>query len=93
MKQSKHKKPWFRAKRYGYGWRPNSWQGWTVLFIWIALFAGIIAWLNLVFENAFIAVALSILAGAFLTGVLYVISMKTGEKPRWQWGDDKDEVQ
>lgn len=24
--------PWFRKKRHGYGWSPNTWQGWLVTF-------------------------------------------------------------
>jgi hypothetical protein len=29
---SKPEKLWFRAKRYGWGWTPTSWQGWLVMF-------------------------------------------------------------
>ena len=31
-------KLWFRAKNYGWGWYPCSWEGWTVLLIWVLLF-------------------------------------------------------
>ena len=33
---------WFRAKTYGWGWTPNTWQGWAVTVVWGA---GFIAWL------------------------------------------------
>ena len=34
------KQYWFPAKRYGWGWGlPSSWQGWIVLFIFIAMVA------------------------------------------------------
>lgn len=31
---------WFRAKRYGWGWRPVTWQGWAVVAVWVAAFSG-----------------------------------------------------
>ncbi|MGF6899052.1 hypothetical protein P3T22_000294 [Paraburkholderia sp. GAS348] len=31
-------KYWFPAKRYGWGWGfPSRWQGWAVLFMYVAL--------------------------------------------------------
>ena len=24
------RKPWFKPKRFGYGWTPASWQGWAI---------------------------------------------------------------
>lgn len=32
------KKPWFRPKNVGYGWTPQTWQGFAVVFVPIALF-------------------------------------------------------
>ncbi|HZZ67900.1 MAG TPA: hypothetical protein VFE18_06985 [Phenylobacterium sp.] len=29
--------PWFRAKAYGYGWVPASWQGWLVTVAFMVL--------------------------------------------------------
>jgi hypothetical protein len=26
---------WFKAKRYGYGWTPYTWEGWLVFFIFL----------------------------------------------------------
>ena len=51
----KNKKIWFKAKRYGWGWYPSTWQGAVCIFIWVILFVfGIIKmdheWLkNLIF--------------------------------------------
>ncbi len=36
MKQTA-KKPWFGPKRWGWGWRPISWQGWLVVLAYIAV--------------------------------------------------------
>jgi len=79
MKENKKEKLWFRAKCYGWGWYPCSWEGWLVLFIWGILFAFGVAkmdheWLkNLFFIFVF-------------TAILIYICYKKGEKPRWRWG-------
>ena len=28
---------WFRAKRFGWGWAPFTWQGWAITFGFVAL--------------------------------------------------------
>lgn len=78
---------WFKAKRYGWGWYPSTWQGWLILAVFILLIIGdflrvdahshsnsdtLIGWVPDV-------IALNIL--------LTFVCWKTGEKPRWRWGD------
>jgi hypothetical protein len=29
-------KPWFRPKQYGWGYTPQTWQGWAILVVVIA---------------------------------------------------------
>lgn len=36
------KKAWFRPKRVGYGWTPNSWQGWGITVVGPLVFAGVL---------------------------------------------------
>ncbi|MEI7718670.1 MAG: hypothetical protein WCI72_02290 [archaeon] len=74
------KKLWFRAKHYGWGWYPCSWEGWITLLVWVVLFTLTVVriddheWLkNLIFIFIF-------------TGILIWICYKKGEKPRWRWG-------
>jgi len=31
------KQYWFRRKRYGYGWTPNTWEGWLATAMFIVL--------------------------------------------------------
>ena len=31
------KQYWFRRKRYGYGWTPDTWQGWLATAMFIVL--------------------------------------------------------
>ena len=30
------KKPWFRPKRYGWGYSPQTWQGWVIVVAAVA---------------------------------------------------------
>jgi hypothetical protein len=76
---------WFKAKLYGWGWTPATWQGWLVIFVYIAL---VLLFSRMIDENSppnevaftFMLPVLS------LTIALLRICYKTGEKPRWQWG-------
>jgi len=77
---------WFRAKSYGWGWTPSTWQGWVITFI----YAAIVAAFALVFLRPNFGMAgwiefgaAIVVASALLIGICYL----TGEKPRWQWGD------
>jgi hypothetical protein len=31
------RRPWFGRKRFGYGYRPQTWQGWLLLAVLVAL--------------------------------------------------------
>ena len=72
---------WFKRKLYGWGWTPVKWQGWLVLFIWLAFF--ILAVKKMDHEGlkniVFIIISLAI---------LLLICYKKGEKPKWHWGPD-----
>lgn len=71
---------WFRAKRFGWGWYPVTWQGWTVLAVWLFVFVGIMSGLN---QHASPWVFLGKVFGSVI--VLLVICWKTGERPSWRW--------
>ncbi len=77
---------WFRAKRYGYGWYPSSWQGWAVLVMY--LFA--VTWDFLALDGQSHSVS-DTLIGFFphfyiLTVFLIIICEAKGEKAKWRWG-------
>ncbi len=82
--------PWFREGKT-YGWWPVTWQGWTVFFIWVAVFAGFIAWANLRFTNVWLAMAVSILFGGFWLGVLWGICTRTGQAERQHRSSRREE--
>lgn len=77
---------WFRAKNYGWGWYPASWQGWLVIGIYILIVFGLIRLNEVGFEtedpesvtNTFLPVVI-------LTAILILVSYLKGEKPEWRW--------
>lgn len=82
------KKLWFRARRFGWGWYPVSWQGWAVSILYaflLALSLGRAS--NYALEHMtegialLIPMTLHILWVAFLIGSLMYICSKTGEDP------------
>jgi hypothetical protein len=76
----KQKKIWFKAKQYGWGWYPCTWQGWGVLFAWVILFILSIKQMDPEFPYNLISIFI-------FTAVLIYICYKKGEKPAWHWGN------
>lgn len=78
-------KAWFSAKTHGWGWGPPSrWQGWAVLFSFLA--ALILGAVLILPRSLFAYLAHVFLMGAILTAVCYA----KGEAPRWRRdADDK----
>lgn len=75
----KTRKLWFKAKIYGWGWYPVTWQGWLITCIFVILI---------------LITPFSLEKQPFLFflwfGVLILALILTckinGEKPRWRWG-------
>ena len=93
MKHMEEKKLWFKAKTYGWGWTPASWQGWLTLGLYL------VVTLSLTFslaptDSGMIESASEAMVffGAVIipTAILLVICFLTGEKPRWRWGKEKE---
>ena len=79
---------WFKARLYGWGWVPITWQGWAVVLIYIALL--------LIFSTTISessppqeVVFTFLLPMVTLTSILIRICYKKGEKPYWSWGKPK----
>ena len=89
-----NKKLWFRARRYGWGWFPITWEGWTVVGCFLILTT--IATIVLHHYTApypknspeTMPLVKDFIAFEF-AGVLtlILIGYKKGERPRWSWGD------
>ena len=86
------KKYWFRAKSFGWGWYPCTWQGWAVLVMYVFSMIS-----NFVFVDHYVHSASDFLIQFFpqtyiLTVFLIIVCYATGEKPSWHWGFKKDNV-
>jgi lipoprotein signal peptidase len=76
-------RPWFPAKRYGWGWGlPITWQGWVVLaaFVALLLLGAIVLLPN---QKQLTFVAYSFVLALLLVAICWV----KGERPKWRWGD------
>jgi len=80
---------WFKRKMYGWGWTPARWQGWVIILFFLALIIKIA--LSLPYEPTSGELEIFFAKIILSVGVLIFICYKTGEKPRWQWGIDKQE--
>jgi surface polysaccharide O-acyltransferase-like enzyme len=80
---------WFRARRYGWGWRPCSIEGWLVLLMFIAaVFASALIFNIHIRNGGDVATSTIVYAGTVvaLAAALIAVCWKTGERPRWNWG-------
>lgn len=90
--QKDDKNLWFGNKRYGYGWIPNTWQGWTSVGVWGVFVTAATVWLsNQHDEPQATYNLLYTLMMLISTGVLVVVSKFKGPKPGWSWGDKDKE--
>lgn len=81
-----NKKLWFKAKRYGYGWYPSSWQGWGVLFMYLFSVLADVFFYNNNFHFGLVFTVSFLLRLFILTAFLIIICEAKGEEPRWRWG-------
>jgi hypothetical protein len=80
---------WFKAKWFGWGWTPVTWQGWAVTLAYVLL---IVAFAFTIDENSparEIAFTF-IIPSAILTATLIRICYAKGEKPGWRWEMPKE---
>ncbi|MGO9875460.1 MAG: hypothetical protein ACLPVY_16860 [Acidimicrobiia bacterium] len=67
------KTPWFGPKRIGWGFRPITWQGWSLMVVLVALFT--VARYALHTNAEFFLAVAALLAG------FYVVVLVTGGRP------------
>jgi hypothetical protein len=80
------KRLWFKAKLYGWGWYPATWEGWLCLFVYLVVGVYLAMRAESV-STTEMEVFWELFPGmAIITFILILICYKTGEKPRWRWG-------
>jgi len=82
------KQYWFKAKLYGWGWTPATWQGWSVIGVYLLalLFLGLTIDETAPLRDVMFSFFLPLLV---CTGLLLWVCWRKGERPRWQWGIKK----
>ena len=80
-----HRKYWFAAKSYGWGWGlPSAWQGWTVFAVFITALSILPFAIN-PNEQLTLFIILSLNLALGFLGICYV----KGEPLKWRWGSAK----
>lgn len=81
-----NKKLWFRAKRFGWGWTPITWQGWVSTVVFVAFLLSIINsaenW-NKTLKEGVVELIIPLVV---VTASFFSICFLRGEKPVWRWG-------
>lgn len=77
---------WFKAKNYGWGWYPATWQGWLGIIVWLYLVFFITKDVDKSGESFSGMMFDFILPLISITVLLILFSYGTGEKPEWRWG-------
>lgn len=80
------KKLWFKAKRFGWGWYPVTWQGWLVIAGFLVLDFGNVYRLDLKHSSSRATANEFLIETFLLVAILIWICYRTGEKPGWRWG-------
>jgi len=80
------RKIWFKAKPYGMGWYPATWEGWLITLFYVVL---LVSSFNLVDSNSgsTSGIIFGVLLYFFvLTLYLLFIAWLKGERFGWRWG-------
>lgn len=82
------RKLWFKRKAYGWGWTPATWEGYLVMFgyLAIALFLLVRSQGMMRFHEVLWQFILPFIIATIL---LLMVCYKKGEKPKWRWGNNK----
>ena len=78
---------WFKRKTYGWGWTPCTWQGWGITIAYAVILIVLSSFVD--WNNEKEIMLMFVLPLVFLTAAFIGIAYKTGEQPRWQWGNQK----
>lgn len=81
------KRYWFKAKKYGWGWYPGTWEGYLIILVYILYVTWRALEMGAMFDTASSAVFRYVFELLPPTVILIVICYLKGEKPGWRWGD------
>lgn len=83
---------WFKRRRYGWGWTPTTWRGWTVVAVFLLfVLLGAFSIMDTPDGEFTFEVGLYLMFVAVMATLLVVISYKKGPSPKWRWGKKPDD--
>ncbi|MDB5266191.1 MAG: putative rane protein [Parcubacteria group bacterium] len=78
---------WFKAKAYGWGWVPISWQGWVLMLLYVLDLIQIARNLDAKTHSVSDFLINFALHFIVITVFFLVICYTKGEHPHWRWGN------
>ncbi len=78
---------WFKAKKYGWGWYPATWEGWLVMGIYIAALVWQFKDIDQSSHSASDTLIGFVIPFVISTVALFLVCYLKGEKPKWRWGE------
>jgi hypothetical protein len=80
-------KLWFKRKRWGYGWSPNTVRGWSLTFAYLLVISALsIAFASQDELNIYFSFAIGVLV-IVITVTFFFITLRHAPPPAWQWGE------
>jgi uncharacterized membrane protein YhaH (DUF805 family) len=74
---------WFKAHKSGYGWHPATWEGWTVLLVYIIAIVYSVIQINSVSQSLNETLFAFFPRFLIFTAILTVITYLKGESITW----------
>ena len=81
------RKYWFKAHRYGYGWSPETWQGWLVFLLYLGGLVYSFVQINSVSYSISDTLINFVPRFFMFSALLLSIAYLKGEPTSWRWGD------
>ncbi len=85
-RQTTHEHLWFKAKLYGWGWNPVTWQGWLVTILYSFCMVGYFTYVDYNTASVLDTFVQFVVPFVVGTGALLFVCYKKGERSRWRWG-------
>ncbi len=82
-------KLWFKAKRFGWGWTPVSWQGWLLTIMYVFFLVELALTVDQTAHSASDEIFSFAVPFVCITVLFLVVCYAKGEKPGWRWGGKK----
>ena len=84
--QGTEREIWFKAKAYGWGWTPATWQGWAITIGYIGIIILLAMQLDSDARSGSDFLLHFFIMIVVPTLLLIWVCYEKGERPHWSWG-------